>query len=215
MISRVMIRKMKTSLAQFVSGILISNVPFEAEQELIFDMILSFGPISGFEFRRQFVEGEWFAFGFVLFQTEDAAERALLARPVVLGKVLNLNKMGKLGLGEAHLFEKHKSLFRDRYLQIADKVVELPLKITPDSNVLVSQHMLDNVESDPSLELEEYFGKFGKVKIRIQEKGESKKVAFFEFEEPKCALLAKLFWTGENYRGNEIDLHFEPVSYSK
>merc|ERR1712238_634247 len=166
-----------------VGNVFIKNLDKTIDNKAMYDTFSAFGNILSCKVAQDMSNGESKGYGFVHFETEEAALNAIQK---VNGMLLN-----------------GKKVYVGRFVPRKDREMELGEKARMFTNVYVKNI---NEEYDEA-RLNDMFGKYGKissVKIMKSEDGKSKGFGFVSFESPEEAMTACDELNGQDLDGKTV-----------
>jgi len=166
-----------------VGNVFIKNLDKTIDNKAMYDTFSAFGNILSCKVAQDMSNGESKGYGFVHFETEEAALNAIQK---VNGMLLN-----------------GKKVYVGRFVPRKDREMELGEKARKFTNVYVKNI---NEEYDEA-RLNEMFQKFGKissVKVMKSEDGKSKGFGFVSFEDPEEAMVACDELNGQDLDGKTV-----------
>merc|ERR1711981_1360071 len=166
-----------------VGNVFIKNLDKTIDNKAMYDTFSAFGNILGCKVAQDMSNGESKGYGFVHFETEEAALNAIQK---VNGMLLN-----------------GKKVFVGRFVPRKDRELELGEKARRFTNVFV-KNITDEYDEIRLTEMFEKFGKISSVKVMKSEEGKSKGFGFVSFESPEEALQACDDLNGSDLEGKTI-----------
>jgi len=166
-----------------VGNVFIKNLDKTIDNKAMYDTFSAFGNILSCKVAQDMSNGESKGYGFVHFETEEAAVNAIQK---VNGMLLN-----------------GKKVFVGRFVPRKDRELELGEKARRFTNVFV-KNITDEYDEIRLTEMFEKFGKISSVKVMKSEEGKSKGFGFVSFESPEEALQACDDLNGSDLEGKTI-----------
>merc|ERR1712242_173958 len=163
-----------------VGNVFIKNLDKTIDNKAMYDTFSAFGNILSCKVAQDMSNGESKGYGFVHFETEEAAVNAIQK---VNGMLLN-----------------GKKVFVGRFVPRKDRELELGEKARRFTNVFV-KNITDEYDEIRLTEMFEKFGKISSVKVMKSEEGKSKG---FGFVSPEEALQACDDLNGSDLEGKTI-----------
>lgn len=162
-----------------VGNVFIKNLDKTIDNKALYDTFSAFGNILSCKVAQDSSNGESKGYGFVHFETEEAALHAI---QMVNGMLLN-----------------GKKVFVGRFVPRKDREQELGEKAKRFTNVFV-KNLSEEYDEGKLTEMFQKYGKISSVKVMKSEEGKSKGFGFVSFEKPEEAEAAC-----DDLNGNEID----------
>jgi polyadenylate-binding protein len=166
-----------------VGNVFIKNLDKTIDNKAMYDTFSAFGNILSCKVAQDMSNGESKGYGFVHFETEEAAVNAIQK---VNGMLLN-----------------DKKVFVGRFVPRKDRELELGEKARRFTNVFV-KNINDEYDEGKLTEMFQKFGKISSVKVMKSEEGKSKGFGFVSFENPEEALQACDDLNGSDLEGKTI-----------
>jgi len=166
-----------------VGNVFIKNLDKTIDNKAMYDTFSAFGNILSCKVAQDISNGESKGYGFVHFETEEAALNAIQK---VNGMLLN-----------------GKKVFVGRFVPRKDRELELGEKARRFTNVYV-KNINDEYDEGRLTEIFQKFGKINSVKVMKAEDGKSKGFGFVSFESPEEALAACDDLNGSDFEGKTI-----------
>merc|ERR1711981_361229 len=152
-----------------VGNVFIKNLDKEIDNKAMYDTFSAFGNILSCKVAQDASSGESKGYGFVHFETEEAALNAIQK---VNGMLLN-----------------GKKVFVGRFVPRKDREIELGEKAKMFTNVFI-KNLPEELEETTLTELFEKYGQITSLKIMKGDDGKSKGFAFVSYEDPAEAEAA-------------------------
>merc|ERR1719297_337471 len=152
-----------------VGNVFIKNLDKTIDNKAMYDTFSAFGNILSCKVATDMSNGESKGYGFVHFETEEAA---LSAINKVNGMLLN-----------------GKKVFVGRFVPRKDREMELGEKARRFTNVFV-KNICEEYDEDQLTVMFSKYGKISSVKVMKSEEGKSKGFGFVSFESPEEASMA-------------------------
>merc|ERR1739844_797639 len=152
-----------------VGNVFIKNLDKEIDNKAMYDTFSAFGNILSCKVAQDGSSGESKGYGFVHFETEEAAVNAIQK---VNGMLLN-----------------GKKVFVGRFVPRKDREIELGEKAKMFTNVFI-KNLPEELEETTLTELFEKYGQITSLKIMKGDDGKSKGFAFVSYEDPAEAEAA-------------------------
>merc|ERR1712238_266811 len=166
-----------------VGNVFIKNLDKTIDNKAMYDTFSAFGNILSCKVAQDMSNGESKGYGFVHFETEEAALNAIQK---VNGMLLN-----------------GKKVYVGRFVPRKDREMELGEKARMFTNVFVKN--IDEEYDEARLnDMFEKYGKISSVKIMKSEDGKSKGFGFVSFESPEEAMTACDELNGQDLDGKTV-----------
>jgi len=166
-----------------VGNVFIKNLDKTIDNKAMYDTFSAFGNILSCKVAQDISNGESKGYGFVHFETEEAAVNAIQK---VNGMLLN-----------------GKKVYVGRFVPRKDRELELGEKARRFTNVYV-KNINDEYDEGKLTEMFQKYGKISSVKVMKSEEGKSKGFGFVSFESPEEALQACDDLNGSDLEGKTI-----------
>merc|ERR1711920_862422 len=166
-----------------VGNVFIKNLDKTIDNKAMYDTFSAFGNILGCKVATDMSNGESKGYGFVHFETEEAA---LSAINKVNGMLLN-----------------GKKVFVGRFVPRKDREMELGEKARRFTNVFV-KNICEEYDEDQLTVMFSKYGKISSVKVMKSEEGKSKGFGFVSFEDPEEAGKACDELNGTDIEGKTV-----------
>jgi len=166
-----------------VGNVFIKNLDKAIDNKAMYDTFSAFGNILSCKVAQDSSNGESKGYGFVHFETEEAA---LSAIQKVNGMLLN-----------------GKKVFVGRFVPRKDREIELGEKAKMFTNVFI-KNLSEDVEEGALLEMFEAFGKITSLKVMKGEDNKSKGFGFVSYEDSTHAEAACNDLDGKEIEGKPI-----------
>merc|ERR1719330_1014029 len=166
-----------------VGNVFIKNLDKTIDNKAMYDTFSAFGNILSCKVAQDMSNGESKGYGFVHFETEEAA---LSAINKVNGMLLN-----------------GKKVFVGRFVPRKDREMELGEKARRFTNVFV-KNICEEYDEDQLTVMFSKYGKISSVKVMKSEEGKSKGFGFVSFEDPEEAGKACDELNGTDIEGKTV-----------
>jgi len=166
-----------------VGNVFIKNLDKTFDNKAMYDTFSAFGNILSCKVAQDISSGESKGYGFVHFETEEAA---LSAIQKVNGMLLN-----------------GKKVFVGRFVPRKEREVELGEKARRFTNVYI-KNVNEEYDEAKLTEMFEKYGKISSVKIMKSEEGKSKGFGFVSFDTPEEAQVAVDDLNGKDLEGKTL-----------
>merc|ERR1711993_147092 len=166
-----------------VGNVFIKNLDKTIDNKAMYDTFSAFGNILSCKVATDMSNGESKGYGFVHFETEEAA---LSAINKVNGMLLN-----------------GKKVFVGRFVPRKDREMELGEKARRFTNVFV-KNICEEYDEDKLTVMFSQYGKISSVKVMKSEEGKSKGFGFVSFEDPEEAGKACDELNGTDIEGKTV-----------
>jgi len=166
-----------------VGNVFIKNLDKTIDNKAMYDTFSAFGNILSCKVAQDISSGESKGYGFVHFETEEAA---LSAIQKVNGMLLN-----------------GKKVFVGRFVPRKEREVELGEKARRFTNVYI-KNVNEEYDEAKLTEMFEKYGKISSVKIMKSEEGKSKGFGFVSFDTPEEAQVAVDDLNGKDLEGKTL-----------
>jgi len=166
-----------------VGNVFIKNLDKTIDNKAMYDTFSAFGNILSCKVAQDMSNGESKGYGFVHFETEEAALNAIQK---VNGMLLN-----------------GKKVYVGRFVPRKDREMELGEKARKFTNVYV-KNINDEYDEAKLNEMFQKFGKISSVKVMKSEDGKSKGFGFVSFESPEEAMIACDELNGQDLDGKTV-----------
>merc|ERR1739847_186980 len=166
-----------------VGNVFIKNLDKTIDNKAMYDTFSAFGNILSCKVAQDVSNGESKGYGFVHFETEEAALNAIQK---VNGMLLN-----------------GKKVYVGRFVPRKDREMELGEKARKFTNVYV-KNINDEYDEAKLNEMFQKYGKISSVKIMKSEDGKSKGFGFVSFESPEEAMNACDELNGQDLDGKTV-----------
>ena len=152
-----------------VGNVFIKNLDKDIDNKAMYDTFSAFGNILSCKVAQDGSSGESKGYGFVHFETEEAAVNAIQK---VNGMLLN-----------------GKKVFVGRFVPRKDREIELGEKAKRFTNVYI-KNIPEEMDESKLTDMFEKYGKISSLKIMKGEDGKSKGFGFVSYEDPEEAEAA-------------------------
>merc|ERR1712156_1419504 len=166
-----------------VGNVFIKNLDKTIDNKAMYDTFSAFGNILSCKVAQDMSNGESKDYGFVHFETEEAALNAIQK---VNGMLLN-----------------GKKVYVGRFVPRKDREMELGEKARKFTNVYV-KNINDEYDEAKLNEMFQKYGKISSVKVMKSEDGKSKGFGFVSFESPEEAMIACDELNGQDLDGKTV-----------
>jgi len=166
-----------------VGNVFIKNLDRTIDNKAMYDTFSAFGNILSCKVAQDMSNGESKGYGFVHFETEEAALNAIQK---VNGMLLN-----------------GKKVYVGRFVPRKDREMELGEKARKFTNVYV-KNINDEYDEAKLNEMFQKFGKISSVKVMKSDDGKSKGFGFVSFEDPEEAMVACEELNGQDLDGKTV-----------
>merc|ERR1712038_2082613 len=166
-----------------VGNVFIKNLDKTIDNKAMYDTFSAFGNILSCKVAQDMSNGESKGYGFVHFETEEAALNAIQK---VNGMLLN-----------------GKKVFVGRFVPRKEREVELGEKARRFTNVYI-KNVNEEYDEAKLTEMFEKYGKISSVKIMKSEEGKSKGFGFVSFDTPEEAQVAVDDLNGKDLEGKTL-----------
>jgi polyadenylate-binding protein len=166
-----------------VGNVFIKNLDKTIDNKAMYDTFSAFGNILSCKVAQDISSGESKGYGFVHFETEEAA----------LGAIQKVNGMLLNG----------KKVFVGRFVPRKEREVELGEKARRFTNVYI-KNVNEEYDEAKLTEMFEKYGKISSVKIMKSEEGKSKGFGFVSFDTPEEAQVAVDDLNGKDLEGKTL-----------
>jgi polyadenylate-binding protein len=166
-----------------VGNVFIKNLDKTIDNKAMYDTFSAFGNILSCKVAQDMSNGESKGYGFVHFETEEAALNAIQK---VNGMLLN-----------------GKKVYVGRFVPRKDREMELGEKARKFTNVYV-KNINDEYDEAKLNEMFQKFGKISSVKVMKSDDGKSKGFGFVSFEDPEEAMVACEELNGQDLDGKTV-----------
>merc|ERR1711876_164843 len=166
-----------------VGNVFIKNLDKTIDNKAMYDTFSAFGNILSCKVAQDMSNGESKGYGFVHFETEEAALNAIQK---VNGMLLN-----------------GKKVYVGRFVPRKDREMELGEKARKFTNVYV-KNINDEYDEAKLNEMFQKYGKISSVKVMKSEDGKSKGFGFVSFESPEEAMIACDELNGQDLDGKTV-----------
>merc|ERR1711988_1968416 len=166
-----------------VGNVFIKNLDKTIDNKAMYDTVSAFGNILSCKVAQDMSNGESKGYGFVHFETEEAALNAIQK---VNGMLLN-----------------GKKVFVGRFVPRKEREVELGEKARRFTNVYI-KNINEEYDEGRLTEMFEKYGKISSVKIMKSEEGKSKGFGFVSFDTPEEAQEACDELNGKDLEGKTM-----------
>merc|ERR1740137_491674 len=166
-----------------VGNVFIKNLDGTIDNKAMYDTFSAFGNILSCKVAQDMSNGESKGYGFVHFETEEAALNAIQK---VNGMLLN-----------------GKKVYVGRFVPRKDREIELGEKARMFTNVFV-KNINEEYDEARLNDMFEKYGKISSVKIMKSEDGKSKGFGFVSFESPEEAMTACGELNGQDLDGKTV-----------
>lgn len=166
-----------------VGNVFIKNLDKTIDNKAMYDTFSAFGNILSCKVATDMSNGESKGYGFVHFETEEAALNAIQK---VNGMLLN-----------------GKKVYVGRFVPRKDREMELGEKARKFTNVYI-KNINDDYDEGRLTEMFQKYGKINSVKVMKGEDGKSKGFGFVSFESPEEALTACDDLNGSDLEGKTV-----------
>jgi len=166
-----------------VGNVFIKNLDKTIDNKAMYDTFSAFGNILSCKVAQDMSNGESKGYGFVHFETEEAALNAIQK---VNGMLLN-----------------GKKVYVGRFVPRKDRDMELGEKARKFTNVYV-KNINDEYDEAKLNEMFQKFGKISSVKVMKSDDGKSKGFGFVSFEDPEEAMVACDELNGQDLDGKTV-----------
>jgi len=166
-----------------VGNVFIKNLDKTIDNKAMYDTFSAFGNILSCKVAQDMSNGESKGYGFVHFETEEAALNAIQK---VNGMLLN-----------------GKKVYVGRFVPRKDREMELGEKARKFTNVYV-KNINDEYDEAKLNEMFQKFGKISSVKVMKSDDGKSKGFGFVSFESPEEAMNACDELNGQDLDGKTV-----------
>jgi len=166
-----------------VGNVFIKNLDKTIDNKAMYDTFSAFGNILSCKVAQDMSNGESKGYGFVHFETEEAALNAIQK---VNGMLLN-----------------GKKVYVGRFVPRKDRDMELGEKARKFTNVYV-KNINDEYDEAKLNEMFQKYGKISSVKVMKSDDGKSKGFGFVSFEDPEEAMVACDELNGQDLDGKTV-----------
>jgi len=166
-----------------VGNVFIKNLDRTIDNKAMYDTFSAFGNILSCKVAQDMSNGESKGYGFVHFETEEAALNAIQK---VNGMLLN-----------------GKKVYVGRFVPRKDREMELGEKARKFTNVYV-KNINDEYDEAKLDGMFQKFGKISSVKVMKSDDGKSKGFGFVSFEDPEEAMVACEELNGQDLDGKTV-----------
>merc|ERR1712020_68818 len=166
-----------------VGNVFIKNLDKTIDNKAMYDTFSAFGNILSCKVAQDMSNGESKGYGFVHFETEEAALNAIQK---VNGMLLN-----------------GKKVYVGRFVPRKDRDMELGEKARKFTNVYV-KNINDEYDEAKLNEMFQKYGKISSVKVMKSDDGKSKGFGFVSFESPEEAMIACDELNGQDLDGKTV-----------
>merc|ERR1711881_633646 len=166
-----------------VGNVFIKNLDKDIDNKAMYDTFSAFGNILSCKVAQDMSNAESKGYGFVHFETEEAAVNAIQK---VNGMLLN-----------------GKKVFVGRFVPRKDRELELGEKARRFTNVFV-KNINDEYDEAKLNEMFQKYGKISSVKVMKSDDGKSKGFGFVSFESPEEAMNACDELNGQDLDGKTV-----------
>merc|ERR1719357_594866 len=166
-----------------VGNVFIKNLDRTIDNKAMYDTFSAFGNILSCKVAQDMSNGESKGYGFVHFETEEAALNAIQK---VNGMLLN-----------------GKKVYVGRFVPRKDRDMELGEKARKFTNVYV-KNINDEYDEAKLNEMFQKYGKISSVKVMKSDDGKSKGFGFVSFESPEEAMNACEELNGQDLDGKTV-----------
>jgi len=166
-----------------VGNVFIKNLDGTIDNKAMYDTFSAFGNILSCKVAQDMSNGESKGYGFVHFETEEAALNAIQK---VNGMLLN-----------------GKKVYVGRFVPRKDREMELGEKARMFTNVYV-KNINDEYDEAKLNEMFQKYGKISSVKVMKSDDGKSKGFGFVSFESPEEAMVACDELNGQDLDGKTV-----------